>query len=50
MREDQRQVRPGHGSGVPGGGEGAAEYLWQDKHIVPIVKVDKGLAEESQVT
>ena len=29
------------------GGKGAAKYLWQDKHIVPIVKVDKGLAEES---
>jgi fructose-bisphosphate aldolase class I len=28
-------------------GKGSAEYLWEDKHIVPILKVDKGLAEES---
>jgi len=28
-------------------GKGAAEYLWEDKHVVPIVKVDKGLEEES---
>ena len=28
-------------------GKGAAEYLWEDKHVVPFVKVDKGLAEES---
>jgi fructose-bisphosphate aldolase class I len=28
-------------------GKGAAEYLWQDKDIVPILKVDKGLAEEA---
>jgi fructose-bisphosphate aldolase class I len=28
-------------------GKGAAEYLWQDKNIVPILKVDKGLAEEA---
>lgn len=28
------------------GGKGAAEYLWQDKNIVPFVKVDKGLADE----
>lgn len=27
------------------GGKGAAEYLWEDKGIVPILKVDKGLAE-----
>lgn len=27
------------------GGKGAAEYLWQDKGIVPFLKVDKGLAE-----
>jgi len=27
-------------------GKGAAEYLWEDKHVVPFVKVDKGLAEE----
>lgn len=25
---------------------GSAEYLWQKKHVVPILKVDKGLAEE----
>lgn len=29
------------------GGKGAAEYLWQDKRIVPVVKVDKGLEEEA---
>lgn len=29
------------------GGLGAAEYLWQVKHVVPFLKVDKGLAEES---
>jgi len=28
-------------------GKGAAEYLWEDKNVVPFVKVDKGLAEES---
>lgn len=28
------------------GGKGAAEYLWQDKNVVPFVKVDKGLADE----
>jgi fructose-bisphosphate aldolase, class I len=28
-------------------GKGAAEYLWEDKNVVPIVKVDKGLEEES---
>lgn len=27
-------------------GLGSAEYLWQKKHVVPILKVDKGLAEE----
>lgn len=27
-------------------GKGTAEYLWQDKGIVPFLKVDKGLAEE----
>ncbi len=27
-------------------GTGAAEYLWQEKNIVPILKVDKGLAAE----
>jgi fructose-bisphosphate aldolase class I len=29
------------------GGKGAAEYLWEDKHIVPFVKVDQGLAEQA---
>lgn len=29
------------------GGMGAAEYLWQVKHVVPFLKVDKGLAEEA---
>jgi len=28
-------------------GRGSAAYLWQTKGIVPILKVDKGLAEES---
>lgn len=28
------------------GGKGAAEYLWEDKNIVPFVKVDQGLAQE----
>src|SRR3954452_22695200 len=27
-------------------GLGSAEYLWQKKHVVPILKVDKGLADE----
>jgi len=27
-------------------GKPTAEYLWDDKHVVPILKVDKGLAEE----
>lgn len=27
-------------------GVGSAEYLWNSKHIVPVVKVDKGLADE----
>jgi len=27
------------------GGKGAAEYLWEDKGIVPFLKVDKGLAD-----
>ncbi|MGB8021957.1 MAG: fructose bisphosphate aldolase [Candidatus Nanopelagicales bacterium] len=26
-------------------GKGSAEYLWQDKQIVPFLKVDKGLAD-----
>lgn len=29
------------------GGMGAAEYLWRQKQIVPFVKVDKGLEDES---
>jgi fructose-bisphosphate aldolase, class I len=29
------------------GGRGAAEYLWEDKHVVPFVKVDQGLAEQA---
>lgn len=29
-------------------GKGAAEYLWQDKDVVPFVKVDKGLEDESE--
>lgn len=28
-------------------GKGSAEYLWQDKNVVPFVKVDKGLADEA---
>jgi fructose-bisphosphate aldolase class I len=28
------------------GGKGSAEYLWEDKNIVPFLKVDKGLADE----
>ncbi len=28
-------------------GRPAADYLWQEKHIVPFLKVDKGLAEEA---
>lgn len=28
-------------------GKGAAEYLWEDKHVVPFVKVDQGLDQES---
>ena len=28
-------------------GMGAAEYLWAVKHVVPFLKVDKGLAEEA---
>jgi fructose-bisphosphate aldolase, class I len=27
-------------------GKGAAEYLWEEKNVVPFVKVDKGLADE----
>lgn len=28
-------------------GKNSSLYLWQEKHVVPILKVDKGLAEES---
>ena len=28
-------------------GTGSAEYLWQDKHVVPFLKVDRGLADEA---
>jgi fructose-bisphosphate aldolase class I len=28
-------------------GKGTAEYLWQDKMVVPFLKVDKGLADEA---
>ncbi len=28
-------------------GKSAAQYLWQEKHVVPFLKVDKGLCEES---
>ena len=28
-------------------GKPTVRYLWEDKHVVPFVKVDKGLAEES---
>ncbi len=28
-------------------GKGSAEYLWQDKGVVPFLKVDKGLADEA---
>lgn len=29
------------------GGKGSADFLWQEKHVVPFLKVDKGLADES---
>ena len=29
------------------GNKGVAEYLWEDKRIVPFLKVDKGLADEA---
>ena len=29
------------------GGAGVAEYLWQVKHVVPFLKVDKGLEDEA---
>ena len=28
-------------------GKGTAEYLWEDKHVVPFLKIDKGLADEA---
>ncbi len=28
-------------------GKGAAEFLWEDKRVVPFLKIDKGLAEQS---
>jgi fructose-bisphosphate aldolase, class I len=28
-------------------GKGSAEYLWEDKGVVPFLKVDKGLADEA---
>ena len=28
-------------------GKGSAEYLWQEKQVVPFLKVDKGLADEA---
>jgi len=28
-------------------GKGAAEFLWEDKQVVPFLKIDKGLAEKS---
>ncbi len=28
------------------GGKGTAEFLWEDKNVVPFLKVDKGLADE----
>ena len=27
-------------------GQGSADYLWDEKHVVPFLKVDKGLADE----
>jgi fructose-bisphosphate aldolase class I len=29
------------------GGKPTVQYLWEDKHVVPFVKVDQGLAEEA---
>ena len=29
------------------GGQPAADYLWETKHVVPFLKVDKGLADEA---
>jgi fructose-bisphosphate aldolase class I len=30
------------------GGQASADYLWEAKHVVPFLKVDKGLADEAQ--
>src|SRR5665811_1766725 len=30
------------------GGQPAADYLWETKHVVPFLKVDKALADEAQ--
>jgi fructose-bisphosphate aldolase class I len=30
------------------GGQPAADYLWETKHVVPFLKVDKGLVDEAQ--
>lgn len=32
----------------PFAGKPAADYLWETKHVVPFLKVDKGLADEAQ--
>ena len=29
------------------GGKGSAEFLWQDKQVVPLLKIDKGLADQT---
>ena len=29
------------------GGKGTAQFLWEDKNVVPFLKVDKGLADEA---
>jgi fructose-bisphosphate aldolase class I len=34
----------------PVDGKCAAEFLWQDKQVVPFLKIDKGLAEQSNGT
>ena len=30
------------------GGMGSAEFLWNQKHVIPFLKIDKGLADEAQ--
>jgi len=30
------------------GGLGSAEFLWAKKHVIPFLKIDKGLADEAQ--